>query len=144
MSDLQINVPGWFMVIAVLALLWNGIGVMAYLDEVSRTPEALTAMTEAQRNLFATRPAWATAGFAFAVFGGLLGCILLLLRRQLATVFFAISLLGLIVQNYHSFFVARVHQFLPASAIILDGAIFLIAILLLWLSRSSTDNGWLG
>jgi hypothetical protein len=56
------------------------------------------AMRSSRRN----RHAWATGGFAIAVFGGTLGCLLLLLRRSAAYNLFIALLLGVIVTMTHA------------------------------------------
>jgi hypothetical protein len=43
--------------------------------------EAIAAMPETHRAIIEGRPAWATGGFAIAVFGGAIGCLLLLFRN---------------------------------------------------------------
>ena len=66
-------------------------GVMAYISQVSMTPEAIQALPQEQRALYESVPSWATAAFAIAVWGGTLACILLLLRTKLATIVFILS-----------------------------------------------------
>jgi len=41
-----------------------------------------------------SRPAWGTVAFALAVFGGLLGCLLLIFRKSVAFHVFLVSLVG--------------------------------------------------
>ncbi|MFT5137905.1 MAG: hypothetical protein ACI9LY_003432 [Arenicella sp.] len=143
MPDQDIELPVWFWAIGVLALLWNAFGIMAFLADINQTPETLAAMSEAHRNLYESRPSWALLGYATAVFGGLLGCVALLIRRKFAAVLFIISLLGLTVQNYYSFGVAKVQDLYPASASILAAMVVVIAILLIWFARSATAKNWL-
>ena len=77
MSEKKIyKTPTWFMVVAVLLLVWNLLGVMAYIMQVTMSPETLAALPDAQRQLYENTPAWATAAFAIAVSGGALGCLL--------------------------------------------------------------------
>ena len=87
--------PVWFWVVSVLALIWNIIGVMSYLAQAYTSVEDLEKMTQAQRELFESQPAWVTGAFAIAVFGGTLGCIALLLRKKWAKPILIISLLGI-------------------------------------------------
>ncbi|MDZ7768490.1 MAG: hypothetical protein U5K38_05175 [Woeseiaceae bacterium] len=61
-----------FWIISALALLWNLLGVMAYIMRVTMTPEALAALPEAERELYTNTPAWVTGVFAIAVFAGTL------------------------------------------------------------------------
>lgn len=74
-----------FYSIAVLALIWNLMGVGAYLIQAFMTEEMIATLPEEQQAEFLVEhPAWYTALFALAVFGGALACILLLARKKMA------------------------------------------------------------
>ena len=50
MSELESNkAPIWFTVVSVLLLIWNFLGVMAYISQVTMGPEALAALPGDQR-----------------------------------------------------------------------------------------------
>lgn len=133
--------PKWFMPVAVVALLWNLMGCAAYLMDVMLTPEAVAAMPPDQQALYAARPVWAVAAYAFAVWGGALGCVGLLVRKRWAAPAFLASLLGLIVQDAALFGMSPV----PLSATIyaLQGMVLVIAVLLLMLANRASRDGWL-
>ena len=81
-----------------IALVWNLMGFSAYIAQVTMAPEALNALPEAERALYENVPGWATGAFAFAVSGGVLGCVLLLLRNGYALpVFIGATLLHVIM-----------------------------------------------
>ena len=86
-----------FWIIAVLALIWNIMGVMAYLAQAFMTDDMKALLPEAEREMYENKPAWATAAFAFAVFAGLIGALALLLRKKWAT-----SLPYIVIRNYCS------------------------------------------
>jgi len=132
--------PKWFMPVAVVALLWNLMGCAAYLMDVMLTPEAVAAMPPDQQALYAARPVWAVAAYAFAVWGGALGCVGLLVRKRWAKGAFLASLLGLIVQDAALFGMSPV----PLSATIyaLQGMVLVIAVLLLMLANRASRDGW--
>ncbi|MDG1040937.1 MAG: hypothetical protein P8H13_08800 [Polaribacter sp.] len=72
-----------FWIIAVIALLWNAMGVAAYLFQAYITDEMIAQLPEEQQAEFlVVHPSWYTGLFALAVFGGVLGCILLLARKK--------------------------------------------------------------
>ncbi len=135
--------PVWFFIVAVVAAAWNGLGVVAYISEAMQTPEQLAQLTEAQQALYAGKPAWVTASFAIAVFGGLFGCILLLTRKKIATLLFMASLVGLVAQNVYYFFIAKVQETMDSSSFIMPVIVFTVAIALLAFSRSSAQKGWI-
>lgn len=89
-----------FWLIGAFALLWNVMGAMNYLGQMNA--EMVAAYPETHRAIIEGRPAWATAAFAIAVFGGALGCLLLLLRKSVAYYLFIASLVGVIVTMIHT------------------------------------------
>ncbi len=146
--------PTWFKVVAILGLLWNLLGVIAFfwitlLMEKLLTPEALAALPEAERAsveaqlaIVQATPVWATIAFAVAVFGGFLGCVFLLMRKNLAVLMFQLSLVGLIVQNVHSYLVANATDVYGAGAIVQSVLVLVIAVFLLWVSMKARKEGW--
>jgi hypothetical protein len=133
----------WFWIVSAIALVWNLMGVMAYLAQVTMSPEAMQALPENQRLFYESTPAWATGAFAVAVWGGALGCILLLLRRKQATLLFVISLLGVFVQLIHSIFFSNSFEVFGPGGLIMPMMVVIIGALLIWLSRKATSQNWL-
>lgn len=63
------KIPVWYWIVAVLALIWNGLGVMAYIGRAYITDDMIAALPEDQQAEFLVEyPAWYTAAFALAVF----------------------------------------------------------------------------
>ena len=133
--------PKWFMPVAIVALLWNLMGCAASLMDVMLTPEAIAAMSPDQRALYAARPIWAVALYAIAVWGGALGCVGLVMKKRWAKGPLLASLLGLIGQDIALFGMSPVA--IPASAYALQGAVLVIAVLLLLLANRAAREGWL-
>lgn len=134
--------PRWFMIVAVVLLVWNLMGVMAYIMQVTMSPEVIAALPEAQRQLYENTPAWATAAFAIAVNGGALGCVLLLLKRNLAGLFLQFSLAGVLVQMFHSFFMSNSFEVFGPGGMVMPVMVIVIAIYLVWLAASAKNRGW--
>lgn len=137
------SLPKWFWIIAGAAVLWNLMGVAAYLGDVMMSEEALAQMPQEQRALAESTPAWVTGVFAVAVFAGLGGAILLLIRKKLAVTVFSVSLAAVVVQMGYVLFVQNAISVLGAGAAAMPVAIVVIAALLVWFSRSSSAKGWL-
>ena len=133
----------WFWIVSAIALVWNLMGVMAYLAQVTMSPEAMAALPENQRLLYQSTPSWATGAFAIAVWGGTLGCILLLLRKKLASLLLIVSLLGVLVQLYHSFFISNSFAVFGPGGMIMPGMVVVFGIFLIWFSRKAASNQWL-
>jgi len=134
--------PVWFMVVAVLMLVWNLLGVMAYIMQVTMSSETLNLLPDAQRQLYENTPAWATAAFAIAVNGGALGCLLLVLKRNLAGLFLQLSLAGVLVQMFHSFFMSKNFEVFGPGAMVMPIMVLIIAIYLVTLAAKAKNNRW--
>ncbi len=135
--------PKWFMPVAIVALLWNLAGCWAYLSDVRLTPEDVAKMPEQAQALYHSRPAWSVAAFAVAVWGGALGCLGLVLRRRWAVPVLIASLVGLVLQDFGMFVLSGAAKLIPASAYVMQGMVFLIAVGLVLLGRKAAARDWL-
>ncbi len=136
--------PRSFWIISGVFLVWNLMGVMAYLMQVTMSDEAMTALPEAQRDLYLNTPAWATGAFAIAVFGGTLGCIFLLLRKSWAVPVLILSLIGVLVQMFHVFFMSPALEVLGAGSVVMPSLVTAGAIFLIWYARMARGRDWIG
>ena len=137
------RVPGWFWLVAGLALLWEAMGCASYLMQVSMDAEQLAALPEAERQLMTSVPVWANAAFAIATWGGLAAAIGLLLRRRWSQALFAISLVAVIVQFSWWLLIARAADVMGPSTYAMPVAIIAIGAVLLWFSSMAAKRGWL-
>lgn len=135
------SVPAWFKVIAIIALLWNAIGVMAFVMQMMMTPEMMAAMPEAEQELYRTQPGWLTFVFGGSVFAGLLGSLGLVLRKAWALPLLIISLACLLAQNYYMHFMSNMFEVMGSAAMILPCMVLLIAIFLAWLAWDGRNKG---
>lgn len=138
------NRPKWFMPVAVVALLWNAIGCMAYLSDVSMGPEDVAKLSAAQQALYQARPSWAVAATAFAVWFGALGSLGLILRRGWAQTALLVSLLGVVAQDLHFAGQLDAIRRSDGTALPLQGLVLLIAVSLWLLARKARREGWVG
>ena len=137
MNNENIGGVHWsFWVIVAVALIWNVMGVMNYFMQMN--PDTLADYPEAARSLVEGRPGWATGAFAIAVFGGALGCLLLLLRKSAAFYVFIASLLGVIVTNIHTFGITSSTEIWVGSLMSLAVAVFLT-----WYSKRVERKSWI-
>lgn len=135
--------PKWYMPAGIVALLWNLLGCAAYLSDVMLTADDLAQMSAAERALYETRPAWAVAATAIAVWGGAAGCVGLIWRKRWAMPLLAASLAGVLVQDLGLFVLsAPVVKFAPA-VIVLQGLVLLVAVALVLLARKAMARGWI-
>ncbi len=145
MNDYSINEPPvMFRVVAVAAVIWNVLGVLAFVMNVAISAEAMAAMPEAQQALYAAQPAWVTGAFAIAVFAGTGGSIALALRKGIATAFFVVSLAAVIAQTFYAFAMSNMLSVMGASSAVMPSLIIIIAAALVWFSTRSKAKGWTG
>ena len=137
------STPTWFKVVAVLALLWNLLGCLAFFSDLRISPEDLAKLPEAQQALYAARPGWAVAATALAVFGGALGSIGLLMRKRWALPVFVLSLLGILVQDLGLFVLADGASLAGPVAVVMQAVVLAVGIALILLSRKGIARGWL-
>jgi hypothetical protein len=67
-TALPASCPGWFRTVAILALIWNAIGVAMYLSSVGIFGDPLAGLTEAERAAASSIPGWITGVFAIGTF----------------------------------------------------------------------------
>ncbi|MEZ4841105.1 MAG: hypothetical protein R2821_06215 [Flavobacteriaceae bacterium] len=135
--------PVWFWIISVIALLWNAMGVNAYIQQAYKTDSFKAMYTEEQLDMIANTPAWATAAFAVAVFGSILGCLGLLLRKKWAKSLFILSLLGIIVQMTYNLFISKAMEVYGPGAVIMPILVLVVGVFLLWYSKKAIAKKWL-
>ena len=133
-------VAGWFKFSAIASILVMAVGCAGYLIDVTTDPDTLPID---QRALAMARPIWQVAAYAMAVWVGLLGAIVLLMRKKAAEPLLMVSL------------VAACFTFLPLATVPAirdnvttnDIAVAVIIILItgtIWqFARSSRKRGWL-
>jgi hypothetical protein len=129
--------PIWFWIVSVIALIWNGMGVKAYLEQAYNTESYRAMYTPEQLEIDANMPAWVTAAFAIAVFAGALAAIGLLLRKSWSVKLWYLSLLAVLVQMGY----ALINGY--ASSIGMTIMIIVLAFFFTWFARKSEANGWL-
>ncbi|MEL0646359.1 hypothetical protein V6248_02895 [Pseudoalteromonas agarivorans] len=138
------STPTWLKSLAWAALIWNLLGVIAFAMQVMMTPEMISKLPTDQQAAYSNIPLWSTIAFAIAVFGGLLGCILLLMKKALAIPIFAVSLSAILLQQYYNFVVINSIELLGLSAVFMPIFVITIAILLLYISIKGKQQSWLG
>ncbi len=128
-----------FWTIGAVALIWNVLGGINFF--VQMNADMVAAMPETHRAIIEDRPAWATGAFAIAVFGGALGCLLLLLRKSAAYYLFIASLLGVIVTMTHTLGVGI--DFGVGEILMMILMPLVVAAFLIWYSKQAESKGWI-
>ncbi len=140
------NKPGkGLMIIGILGLLWNLIGVFFWMAEnFMMTEEVKAALPPERLELMESAPSWGVIVYGIATIGGVLACIMLLMRKKLAVVLFLISLLCIIIQmGYGMFFMKWGNVLGPVDAYVMPIIVIIIGLSLYMYSKKAAAKGWL-
>ena len=134
-----------YWIIAGVLLAWNVVGLMFYYQQSTLTVDLMmdAGLTDLQITHITNTPAWGHAGYAFAVNAGVLGAILLLLRKTWAIPLFYISLAGALVQDLDAFVMRDAIEAWGTSAVALPLIVILICVFEIRYSRNAKAKGWL-
>ncbi|HJT39108.1 MAG TPA: sugar transporter [Sphingobium sp.] len=130
-----------FTIIAVILLLWNMIGMAAFIMQYTADLSALARTDPYTARIFAQMPGWAWIAYAVAVGAGTLGAILLLLRKAAAVWPFLASVIAIVVQFGYSFLGTDMLAVKGPTTMIFPAVILLIAVAQLLYARSLAAKG---
>lgn len=87
-----------FWIVGVLLLIWALIGCFMYWMEMTMSDAAyLETFGQEATRMRPLIPAWSVAGYAIGVWAGLVGAVLLLLKKRLALPAYVISFFGALI-----------------------------------------------
>lgn len=139
----RIRPPVWFRIVAIVLVLWGIVGVFAFhasfLESVRATMDAY------DRKLYDAWPVWYAPVYGVAVWTGLIGSVLLALRRRVARPFFVVSLVAVVVMFGWTFVATdliAVKGVVTATAFPI--AIALTCVFQIWLAGYAERRGWIG
>lgn len=107
----------------------------------TRNESYMSQFTPEQLEYFYGFPGWVVAFWAIAVWGSVLGSVLLLLRARAAAPVFLISFLAMVVTSFHNFFLSEGLEMMGTAGAIFSGFIFLFALALWLYARSMAERG---
>lgn len=133
-------VAGWFKFAAIASIIFMAIGCAGYLASVLTDPASLPVD---QRNLMEARPIWMIAAYAIAVWVGLAGSVLLLMRRRLAEPLLLVSLVAAVLTFLPYLVVPAVSDLVTTNDIAVAVVVLAITWTIYWFARHSRQRGWL-
>lgn len=134
--------PRWITWVGIAFLLWNIVGIGAFISQASMSSADIAALPPVQRDLWASMPGWAWAAYAVAVSLSAIGSVGLILRHWWAPLAYAISVIALLIQFSYPFLIAQGAQ---TGMDMLAFPMFVVVMgVLQWqLSRAWQRKGWL-
>jgi hypothetical protein len=138
----NIVTPWHLWLVGALALLWNCIGAFDYVMTETRNASYMSTFTPEQLTYFYGFPMWAVATWALSVWGGVLGSVLLLLRKRWAVPAFGVSLVTMMLTSFYNFVLTNGLAIMGgAGGLVFSAVIFVIAVALLVYARHLAHVG---
>jgi hypothetical protein len=128
------------MIAAIASLLFMGLGCITYLTHVFANP---ATMPLDQRAAFEAEPAWVTGAYAVAVWVGLIGAVLLVMRRRAAEWLLLVSLIAVLVWLAGLLLVPQLRDNMSANDLIVALVVAALTWTIYWFGRHSRQRGWL-
>lgn len=141
--DASNRTPWHLWLVGVLSLLWNAMGAFDYVMTQTRNADYLAQFTPEQQAYFVSFPLWVQGTWAIAIFGSVLGSILLLLRNRHAVTAFWVAMLAMIATTIHNFILGdtKMFEIVDTIALVFTAAIFVVAVLLVYYSTRMRGRG---
>ncbi|WP_174285795.1 hypothetical protein [Sphingomonas bacterium] len=137
--------PSWFIIVALILLLWGLLGCYSCLQQLRLGAEAMGPASAYDRALYAALPAWYNPCFAVAVLSGTLGAAALLARLRAAVPLAVVALVTVVIMFCYMFVATDIIAHKGAAvATGFPAIIVLIAIGQLWLARTARARRWIG
>ena len=128
--------PWHLWVVGGVSFLWHAIGAVDYIMTQTKNEQYMANFTPEQLDYFYSFPVWFTALWAVAIWGSVLGSILLLLRKKLAAPVFLVSFIAMALNSVWSYGFSNGLEMMGTSGAAFSGVIFIVALALLFYSRA--------
>lgn len=138
---MQTTPPRWLLWVSIILLLWNLVGIFAFITQWNLSPADIAKLPESQQRMWAQMGADTWAAYAVAVLSGTFAAVMLLLRKKLAVGGFLLSVIALLVQFSGPLGFAMAANELQMMVFPLF--IIAVAITSLYLTRTWHKHGWL-
>ncbi len=139
----NISIPTWFKVISIIALLWNLMGLTAFAYDLQMTPDQMGDLHPAMKDAYLNSPTWNWIAYGIAVICGVLGSVMLILKKKSAVLLYGLSLIGILIQNFYGFVLTMMYQEMGGGAFVMPFLVIVIGIYLYMLSRRAARSGWI-
>jgi len=141
-NNLSTKPTALFWVAAVIFILWNIMGCSIYLMEMMMSDEAYAdafgAEMAAVRDVY---PTWGLAGYATAVWSGLLAAILFILRKRVSVLIFMLSVVAAAISFIPSFTNSMLREAAGSSFWVMPVIVIVIGLFEIFYSRRQQANG---
>jgi hypothetical protein len=133
-------VASWYMAAAIAALLFM---LFAVWGEVMTELADPASLPIDERVMIEARPLWMIGAYAIATWAGLIGAILLVLKRKLAQPMLLVSLIAAVVTFLPYVVVPAIRDTISTNDIAVAVVVLAITWTIFWFARHSRQRGWL-
>lgn len=133
-------VAGWYMVAAIASLLFMILGCVTYVMHVTADPASIPLD---QRAAFEAEPLWVTAAYAVAVWVGLIGAAMLVVRRKIAQPLLLVSVVAVLAWLAGLLLVPGLRETISANDLAVGVIVAALVWTIFWFARHSAQRGWL-
>lgn len=132
--------PGWFTIAAGAALLWELLGLFLFVSQLQIDPALIDS---ADRAVLDAAPQWMILAYGVAVISGVIGAVLLLLRRRLAAPLLAVSLVAVVIQDSAYLLAPQLRNLTMSDDLFLPFVILIVCYGIWHFARRARVSGWL-
>ena len=141
-SNNPVKAPWHLWVIGIVGLLWNAMGAMDYVMSKTKNEQYMAAFTAEQLEFFYGFPIWVNAAWAIAVWGSVIGTILLLLRKGSAVWVLLVSFLAMVVTAIHNYGLSNGMEVVGDTfSLVFTALIFLVGLALYLYAKAMHTKG---
>ncbi|WP_186434707.1 hypothetical protein [Dokdonia sp. Hel_I_53] len=133
-----------FWIVAIVALLWNVMGLSAFLMDAFAPEISQASYTAEQIEMAASAPLWYKIAYGIATITGFLASLMLVARKTYAVPLFLVSLIASIVHAaYIIISIDGVNNFGLLGGLIFPLIVVLLGLFFWWFSKYSLSKGWI-
>ena len=137
-----VKAPWHLWLVGIFSLLWSSMGALDYVMTQSGNEDYMSRFTAEQLEYFYSFPSWIIALWACAVWGGVAGGILLLLRKKIASWVFLFSLLCMLLTTIRNYgFAGGLEVAGDTFSLVFTAVIFLLSLAFFLYARMMQGRG---
>ncbi len=137
-----INKPNTlFWVLAIIALLWNIMGIFQFIGPIFFPEIIFEGLSEDAINLYNSFPNWYTVIFGIATISGLVGAITLLMRKKVTVFLFLVSMITVFIVEGYYILGTKVTEIMGQEAIYMPIVVIVFSVFLYFYSKSCAEKG---
>lgn len=137
------KLPITFLVIGIVALIWNILGLLNFFSQTMISAETLAALPLEQQELLTSTPLWLKVVFGVATLSGVIASVGLLMKKAWSVPLFFLSLIAVLIQMTYSTFATNAVEVQGSFAYVLATIVMLYALFLWYYAKKALSKGWL-